>query len=195
MSHVANVHPTHKIDGCQEGKDPILFNATLSSLPQFTLDELSAELAQFNPSGLPIEVYNMTIGEWVITPIHSPITLLTGVREILLSLRPNPLEAFHDKPGFTELLQRLPRVQRLLRTPSKRTATESLVSPRMHKRVQHNPPRPIPILAITSSIPEDDENPFQPPSPTLHQPDPTPLPPPTARTPTRGPQPSPTKRR
>ena len=138
----------------------------------------------FNPSGLPIEVYDMTIGEWVITSTHSPITLPTGVREILLSLRPNSLEPFHHKPGFAELLQRLPRVQRLLRTPSKRAATESLVSPRTHKRVQYDPLHPIlkPVPAIAVPIPEDDENSFQPPSPRPHQPDPTPLPPPTANT-------------
>jgi len=127
----------------------------------------------------------MTIGEWVITPTHSPITLPTGVRDILLSLRPSLLEPFRHRPRFEELLQRLPRVQRLLRTPSKRAATESLVSPRTHKRVQYVPPGTThePIPPIIPSIPEDDENSFQPPSPTPHQSNQTPLPPPTLRTP------------
>jgi len=167
-----------KIDEPQDGSDPIIFSATLSSLPQFTLDELGKELAQSNPSGLPIEVYDMTIGEWVVTPTHSPITLPMGVRDIMLSLRPSLLEPFCHKPRFTELLQHLPRVQRHLRTPSKRAATESLVSPRTHKRVQYDPPgthKPIPV--IVTSIPEDDEDSFQPPSPTPHQSSPAPLPP------------------
>jgi len=121
--------------------------------------------------------------------MHSPITLPTGVREILLSLRPNALEPFDHKPGFLELLQRLPRVQRLLRTPSKRAAIGNLVSPRT-KRIQHDPLHPIPksITAVMAPIPEDNENSFQPQSPTPHQLDLIPLPPPATNTPSRRPQ-------
>ena len=133
----------------------------------------------------------MTIGEWVITSTHSPITLPTGVKDILLSLWPSLLRSFRHKPGFVELLQRLPRVQRLLRTPSKRAATESLVSPRTHKRVQHNPPSTTcgSAPAIVTSIPEDDENSLPPPSPTPHRSNPIPLPlPPTIHTPVGRPE-------
>jgi hypothetical protein len=120
-----------------------------------------------------------------------------GVREILLSLRPKSLEQFHHKPGFAELCQRLPRTQRLLRSPSKRAYTETIVSPRAPKRVQHEPLRS--VLESTSvavePIPEEDENFSQPLSPTPHRPDQTPLPRHTARNPTHRPQMSVTKKR
>jgi len=65
--------------------------------------------------------------------------------------------------------------------------TESLVSPRTHKRVQCDPPgvahKSVPV--ILASIPEDDEDLFQPPSPTP-QSNPSPLPQPIIRTPVGG---------
>jgi hypothetical protein len=169
---------------------------TLSSLPQFTLGELSEELTKFNPSGLLVEVYDATIGEWVITPPYLPITLPTGVRDILLSLRPKPLEQFHHKPGFVEIHQRLPRIQRLLRSPSKRAYTETTVSPRAPKRVRHEPLRSIlTSIPVTTERISNDENLSQPPSPTPHRQDSTHLLPPTAHVPTRGQQTSVAKKR
>ena len=111
---------------------------TLPSLPQFTLHELREGLDGLNPTKLLVEVYDATIGEWVITPVHSPITLLTGVKVILLSLRPSALEQFQSRPGLEELLDLFPRARRSPGTPSKRTAAGELISPRRHKVPRHD---------------------------------------------------------
>lgn len=102
----------------------------LPLFPQFTLYELRDYLCRFNPSGLPIEVYMPTTREWsiVVNP-EWPITMITGMKQVLLSLRPDYAHQFKDKPRLEELLGRQPRKGPL----SKRAAADDLVSPRKPK--------------------------------------------------------------
>ena len=73
------------------------------------LHELEDTLSEFNPGGLPIEVYMPATCGWDIIINHRcPITMITGMKEILLSLRPDYVHQFRDKPKLDELLGRQP---------------------------------------------------------------------------------------
>lgn len=127
----------------------------LPLFPQFTLDELGDILAEFNPKALPIEVYMPTTCEWelIVNP-KWPITMITGMKQILLSLRPDYTRQFQDKPRLDELLGRQPRKGPL----SKRAAAGDLVSPRKPKVPWTTlPTAKVTPMATLSILHEDDE--------------------------------------
>lgn len=125
----------------------------LPLFPQFTLHELEDPLSRFNPGGLPVEVYMPTSCEWeVIVNPEWPITMITGMKQVLLSLRPDYVHQFQDKPRLDELLGRQPRRGPL----SKRAAASDLVSPRKPKllRSTFTSTRAIPMV-ISPTLHDD----------------------------------------
>ena len=74
-----------------------------------------------------------TTREWsIIVNPEWPITMITGMKQVLLSLRPDYTCQFKDKPRLEELLGRQPRKGPL----SKRAAADDLVSPRKPKALR-----------------------------------------------------------
>ena len=129
------------------------FDVILPLFPQFTLHELKDFLSRFNPNGLPIEVYMPTTREWsIIVNPEWPITMITGMRQILLSLRPDYTRQFRDKLRLDELLGRQPRRGPL----TKRAAASDLVSPRKPKLLRSAFTSTGITPMITSPTPHDD---------------------------------------
>jgi len=71
-----------------------------------------------------------TCGWDIIVNHRCPITMITSMKEILLSLRPDYVHQFRDKPKLDELLGRQPRKGPSI---SKRVAAGDLVSPQKPK--------------------------------------------------------------
>ena len=151
LRFVSSLFPSyHQTYRKQDGTPPIPFQVVLPLFPQFTLHELEVPLSRFNPDGLPIEVYMPTTCEWeVIIDPQWPITMITGMKQILLSLRPDYTKQFQDKPRLNELLGRQPRKGPM----SKRAAAGDLVSPRKPKLLRSMPPsmRVTPMAALSTS--------------------------------------------
>jgi hypothetical protein len=110
-----------------------------------------------------------TTCEWeVIVNPEWPITMITGLKEILLSLRPDYTQQFQDKPRLDELLGRQPRGGPL----PKRKAAGEWVSPRKPKLLRSTFPSmrvtPMATLLGDYDVPDNTPNhlPLQNPSPS-----------------------------